>query len=46
VVVGVDVAGDPGTELVDGGEGVLVELLVLEDRPEALGAGVVITSTG
>jgi hypothetical protein len=46
VVVEVDVAGDPGSELVDGGEGVPVKVLVLEDRPEALGAGMVVTLTG
>jgi hypothetical protein len=46
VVVEVDVAGNPGTELVEGGEGVPVEVLVFEDRPEALGAGVVETLTG
>jgi hypothetical protein len=46
VVVEVDVAGDAGSEFVDGGEGMPVEVLVLEDRPEALGAGVVETLTG
>ena len=46
MVVEVDVAGDPGSELVDGGEGVPVEVLVFEDRPETLGAGVVVALTG
>jgi hypothetical protein len=46
VVVEVDVATDPGSELVDGGEGVPVEVLVFEDGPEALGTGMVITLTG
>ena len=41
MVVEVDVSGDPCPELVDGGEGVPVEVLVFEDRPEALGTGVV-----
>jgi hypothetical protein len=46
VVVEVDVAGDSGSEFVDGGERVPVEVLVFEDRPKALGAGMVITLTG
>src|ERR1700744_2714948 len=46
VVVEGDVAGDPGSEFVDGGEGVPVEVLVFEDRPEALGAGVVVAAAG
>jgi len=44
VVVEVDVAGDPGSEFIDGGEGVPVEVLVFEDRPKALGAGMVIAT--
>jgi hypothetical protein len=46
VVVEVDVAGDPGSEFVEGGEGVPVEVLVFEDRPEALGTGMVVALTG
>jgi hypothetical protein len=46
VIVEGDVVGDAGSELVDGGEGVPVEVLVLEDRPEALGTGVVETTPG
>ena len=33
-----------GSEFVDGGEGVLLEVLVLDDRRDALGAGVVIAA--
>ena len=46
MVVEVDVAGDPGSEFVDGGEGVPVKVFVFEDRPEALGAGMVVALTG
>jgi hypothetical protein len=46
VVVEVDVAGGPGSEFVDGGEGVPVKVFVFEDRPEALGAGMVVALTG
>ena len=46
VVVEVDVFGDPGSEFVDGGEGVAVEVFVFEDRPEALGAGMVVAAAG
>jgi hypothetical protein len=41
VVVEVDVVGNPGPEFVDGGENVPVEVLVLEDGPEALSARMV-----
>jgi hypothetical protein len=41
VVVEVDVGSDPGLELGEAGEAVPVEELVLEDGPEALGAGTV-----
>jgi hypothetical protein len=43
VVVEIDVVGNAGMKFFVGGEGVTVEVLVLEDRPEALGAGVVVT---
>jgi hypothetical protein len=46
VVVEGDVAGYSGAELVDGGKGVPVEVLVFEDRPEALGTGVIEALTG
>jgi hypothetical protein len=46
VIVEVDVASDAGTQFVHSGEHVTVEVLVLEDRPEALGTGVVVTLTG
>ena len=46
VVVEVDVAGDPGTQFGHVGEHVSVEVLVLEDRPEALGTGVVVARAG
>jgi hypothetical protein len=46
LVVEVDVAGDPGNELGQGGEAVAVEVLVFEDGPEALGTGVVKALTG
>jgi hypothetical protein len=41
-----DVALDPGPQLVHGGEGMAVEGLVSEDRPEALGTGAVIAGSG
>jgi hypothetical protein len=40
------VVGNAGAKFVHGGEDVSVEVLVLEDRPEALGAGVVVALTG
>ena len=45
MVVEVDVVGDASANFVHGSEDVSVEVLVLEDRPEALGAGVVVTTT-
>ena len=36
-VVEGDIALNPGTELVHGGEGVRAEVLVFEDRPDAFG---------
>ena len=46
VVVEVDVEDDTGSEFVDGGEGVPVEVFVFEDRPEALCAGMVVAAAG
>jgi hypothetical protein len=46
VVVEVDVVVDAVAQLVHGGEGVPVEVLVLEDRPEALRTGVVVATAG
>ena len=45
MVVEVHVVSDAGTKILHGHEGVTIEVLVLEDRPEALGAGVVVTRT-
>jgi hypothetical protein len=45
MVVEVDIGSDPGLEFGEVGEAVAVEVLVLEDGPEALGAGVVVTLT-
>jgi len=45
VVIEVDVVSDAGSQFVERDEGVAVEILVLEDRPEALGAGVVVART-
>jgi len=42
VVVEGEVVGNIGTQFVHGGKDVSVQVLVLKDRPEALGAGVVV----
>jgi hypothetical protein len=44
VIVKGEVVDNAGAKFVHGGEDVSVEVLVLEDRPEALGAGVVVTT--
>ena len=46
MVVEVHVVSDAGAKFFERREGVTVEVLVLEDRPEALGTGVVVTRTG
>ncbi len=43
MIVELDVAGDAGAQLIDGGEHVTIKVLVFEDRPETFGAGVVVT---
>lgn len=46
VVVEADVVADAGPEFLQGNEGVTVDVLVFEDRPETLSASVVVTLTG
>ena len=46
MIVELDVTGDAGAQLIHSGEHVTIEVLVLEDRPETFGAGVVEARAG
>jgi hypothetical protein len=46
VIEDLDVAGDAGAKFAHVGKDVAVDVLVLEDRPEALGAGLVLARAG